>query len=203
MRYASIGLLIIILTTTLALAKPGGGSDHNELSTEHGDLADDHTVLLEQLDQIRSLLIKYPLCGVETEAQRFILSADGMEVCDNTTGLYWEQLPNGGGTWSDAVARCAALDLGNGQTYRLPEIGELYSLVDYSRSTDTSNWAIPAENPFSDVDQGGAVFTFRSSSSLSDPVLTNTVAWQIKFNIGEVLILGKASTGGGRAWCVR
>ena len=51
-----------------------------------------------------------------------------MEVCDNTTGRHWEQMPDSTvRTWQAAVDHCLALGAG----YRLAEIKELLGLVDY------------------------------------------------------------------------
>ena len=57
-------------------------------------------------------------------------NADGT-VTDNVTNLMWQQ---GGyvGDWSDALAHCEGLELGGHTDWRLPEINELQSIVNYS-----------------------------------------------------------------------
>jgi Protein of unknown function (DUF1566) len=54
------------------------------------------------------------------------------EVTDNYTGLIWQQDDSGAtpsNTWDQAVAYCTGLAL-NGQTWRLPSLNELASIVD-------------------------------------------------------------------------
>lgn len=87
-------------------------------------------------------------------APSYTLSGDGTRVTDNVTGLVWTQTPDRDGdgdvdaadklTQPDAVNYCAALNLG-GQTWRLPSVKELYSLILFSggdpsgySGTDTS-----------------------------------------------------------------
>ena len=83
-----------------------------------------------------------PPCGAGTEGARFVVSTDGTEVCDNTTGLVWEQTPDSiKREWQAAVAFCPTIG------YRLPEVKELFSLVDFSQSNPT----LPAGHPFSNV----------------------------------------------------
>ena len=83
-----------------------------------------------------------PPCGAGTEGVRFVVSTDGTEVCDNTTGLVWEQTPDSiKREWQAAIAFCPTIG------YRLPEVKELFSLVDFSQSNPT----LPAGHPFSNV----------------------------------------------------
>ncbi|MCG6552153.1 MAG: DUF1566 domain-containing protein [Candidatus Magnetominusculus sp. LBB02] len=80
----------------------------------------------------------------------YTLSADGLTVYDNTTGLSWQASPdtNGDGkltssdklTWAEAEARPAALNrakYGGRADWRLPTIKELYSLINFT-GTDPS-----------------------------------------------------------------
>lgn len=80
----------------------------------------------------------------------YTLSADGLTVADNRTGLTWQRSPDtsGDGTltasdklsWTDAQARPAILNAaryGGYSDWRLPSIKELYSLMDF-RGTDPS-----------------------------------------------------------------
>jgi hypothetical protein len=80
----------------------------------------------------------------------YTLSADGLTVYDNVTGLTWQQSAdtNGDGTidasdkltWTEAQARPAALNAakyGGYDDWRLPTIKELYSLISFS-GTDPS-----------------------------------------------------------------
>lgn len=80
----------------------------------------------------------------------YTLSADGLTVSDNVTGLTWQRSPdtNGDGslnksdklTWAQAQAQPAVLNaahFGGYSDWRLPAIKELYSLIDF-RGTDPS-----------------------------------------------------------------
>ena len=65
-----------------------------------------------------------------------ILSADFSReavgiVTDTTTALEWQDNEVGSlTTWTEAIDRCEALELGGHQDWRLPNIRELLSLVD-------------------------------------------------------------------------
>jgi len=84
---------------------------------------------------------------------RYALSANGMTVYDQVSGLTWEYSPetNGDGvltkadklTYANALAHCAAQGIAHHQGFndwRLPTIKELYSLIDF-RGTDPSSYS--------------------------------------------------------------
>lgn len=61
---------------------------------------------------------------------------------DQTTGLTWMQSDSGVGLdWEGALTYCSSLDYAGFEDWRLPNAKELHSIVDYSRSPDTSNSA--------------------------------------------------------------
>ncbi len=63
-------------------------------------------------------------------------------VTDKSTDLTWQQKDNGEGVdWKSALSYCDALDLGGSKDWRLPNAKELQSIVDYSKSPDTSDSA--------------------------------------------------------------
>lgn len=76
-------------------------------------------------------------------------------IADAATGLTWLQAdsgsfnagPYGDGSlnWEEALAWCESLDYAGSSDWRLPNAKELHSIVDYSRSPDTTNSA--AINP--------------------------------------------------------
>ncbi len=107
------------------------------------------TTLPAKLDQVLAALNGQPAggtppCGGDTASNRFVMSTDGTEVCDKTTGLHWEQMPDTvPRQWQAAIAFCPTLGTG----YRLPEVKELLSLVDFSQFDP----ALPASHPFSNV----------------------------------------------------
>ena len=93
-----------------------------------------------------------PFYGQDAEVDgtqpSYTVSADGLTVYDNNTGLTWQKSPdtNGDGalnsddklTWAQAQARPAVLNaasFGGFGDWRVPTIKEIYSLIDY-RGTD-------------------------------------------------------------------
>ena len=60
-------------------------------------------------------------------------------VTDLATGLTWQKADSGAGmTWSNALAYAESLSLGGYQDWRLPDVKELQSIVDYARSPDST-----------------------------------------------------------------
>jgi len=94
--------------------------------------------------------------GFASTIPRFIDNADGT-VTDNLTGLVWMKDAGsiGAGFWADALQSCNTLAHGsNGITdgsyagdWRLPNIRELYSLVDFGHY----NYALPDGHLFTNV----------------------------------------------------
>jgi len=71
----------------------------------------------------------------------FTDSGDGT-VTDSATGLIWAQADSGTGmNWEDALAQAEGSTLGGYDDWRLPNVKELQSLVDYTRSPDTTGSA--------------------------------------------------------------
>jgi hypothetical protein len=67
-------------------------------------------------------------------------------ITDQATGLTWMQSDSGKGMdWEDALRYCETLDFVGSEDWRLPNAKELQSIVDYSRSPDTTN--SPAIDP--------------------------------------------------------
>jgi len=63
-------------------------------------------------------------------------------VTDNATGLTWMQSDSAQGLdWEEALNYCSSLDYAGISDWRLPNAKELHSIVDYSRSPDTTNSA--------------------------------------------------------------
>jgi hypothetical protein len=57
-------------------------------------------------------------------------------VTDNVTGLIWQQTPSATTyVWADAVEHCPTIALAGQRDWRLPELIELQSLLDYGPST--------------------------------------------------------------------
>jgi hypothetical protein len=73
-------------------------------------------------------------------SSRFINNGDGT-VTDISTGLMWQQETAGTMVWGPAITYCEDLSLAGYDDWRLPNINELQSLVDYSKTSpaiDTS-----------------------------------------------------------------
>ena len=137
--------------------------------------------------------------GVAWPAPRFTDNDDGT-VTDNLTGLVWLKNADAFGTrtWANALADCAALQDGDhgltdGSTagdWRLPNVRELQSLIDYGRSFP----ALPSGHPFTGVWSAG----YWSSSA--DAVSTSA-AWNVNLVNGHVN--GDHMTSPYRVWPVR
>ena len=74
----------------------------------------------------------------------FIDNGDGT-VTDIATGLMWLEEDSGPMNWRDALVYCDSLEYAGYDDWRLPDAKELQSLVDYSRSPDTTD--SPAVDP--------------------------------------------------------
>lgn len=93
---------------------------------------------------------------------RFTVQANTNCVLDNLTGLMWTRNANLAGTmtWTNAILYCSNMNAGAGtygyKDWRLPNVLELLSLVDYSRSgpalcsTDGTGQWTPGD-PFNNV----------------------------------------------------
>ena len=138
------------------------------------------------------------------EAPRFARSepvAGQPVVVDSSTGLVWQGCAagltgsgcaSGGATtmnWQAALAYCEGLDWGGHTDWRLPDVNELASLVDDSRSSPAIDPAAFPATPSS---------YFWSSSSYA---ASSSDAWGVSFNYGYVYSVGKTSTYYAR--CVR
>jgi len=106
-------------------------------------------------------------------------------VTDNLTGLIWTRNANMAGglmNWTNAVAFCESLTYGGHSDWRLPNVKELQSLIDFGRFTPalcntagTGKWT--ANDPFIDVRADGY------NSSTTD-ILSPTYAWMVSLDVG-------------------
>jgi len=130
--------------------------------------------------------------GYPAAPPRFTDNEDGT-ITDNASGLMWVKDPSqlGGnfGTpgnpgqmdWEDAIDECLALDYAGHDDWRLPNIKELLSIVDYSK---TSGPLI--DNAFTCVSD-----RYWSSSTRAQ---YTTSSWIMEFDDGWVQNSGKTNT---------
>jgi len=111
----------------------------------------------------------------------FIDNGDGT-ITDNATGLMWMKNDDGEGmVWEDALSYAETSEFANHNDWRLPNVKELQSIVDYSRSPSTSNSAAidPMFNCSVITDEGGEDnYPFYWSGTTHSNWSTNTYgAW--------------------------
>ena len=102
-------------------------------------------------------------------------------VTDNQTGLQWQDdtdAKNITKTWTEAIAYCENLSLGGYDDWRLPNINELKSIVDRSKS-----------NPA--IVDGFANFSSNYYWSSTTQVGDESDAWYVRFGRGGVYSDGK------------
>ncbi len=134
--------------------------------------------------------------GVAWPDPRFTDKGNGT-VVDNLTGLTWTQdanLPINQVTWDTALALCENLDLGGETDWRLPNIREMESLLDWGL-IDSLSLSLPEGHPFTNAQ----VDYFWSSTSLKS---SPTLAWTMYLGRGEVLPVPKSSSSINYAMCV-
>ncbi len=145
--------------------------------------------------------------GFPLSVPRFTDNLDGT-VTDNLTGLIWLQDANcfDSRKWDDARTKVYEMNTGVAQScnttqtgWRLPNIRELHSLINYqysnpalSNAEGDQNWN--ENDPFLGV-QSGAYW------SATSPVYNTSYAWVVLFNNGYVNAHGKTYTN--YVWPVR
>lgn len=99
------------------------------------------------------------------------------EVLDNYTGLIWQRRDSGNGlSWEAAGDYCATLDLG-GNSWRLPSIRELATLVDEAQVAPAIN-----REMFPDTKYGSRSNNWYWSSHRAQG--SNSASWAINFDDG-------------------
>jgi hypothetical protein len=185
-----MGLLsIVFLLGGMTLITPLGNEAEASGRVTPQDLHQDHKKIGKSVEKIEEQLgDAAPPCGAGTARQRLVVSPDGTEVCDNTTGLNWEQNPDSIiRNQVDALAHCSTL----GPGYRLPEVKELISLVDYSVAGRGP--VLPVGHPFSNVGPDADYW-----SATENTFFRNTW-WIVDFDFGNVF----SNPGTNHVWCVR
>jgi hypothetical protein len=129
--------------------------------------------------------------GVSWPSPRFTGNGTGV-ITDTLTGLMWAENANldGTKTWNNAIDYCNGLSLGGYTDWRLPNVRELFSLIDFSQY----NPALPSGHPFDNVQSS---YYWSSTTYASG----TSYAWGVHLGSGYVGSGGKASTG--YVWPVR
>jgi len=130
--------------------------------------------------------------GVAWPNPRFTDNGDGT-VTDNLTGLIWLKDANcfSFRSWYDALSVCTELadgecelaDGSNAGDWRLPNIKEFQSLIDFSNNTP----ALPTEHPFTNVQ---SVY-WSSTTNVND----TSYAWGVQIISGSVHLGYKPENG--------
>ena len=182
---------------TLSPVTQAAARDRDELGEERFA---EREALKEQIHQRRrsialNRLAALPPCGSRTLGQRFVKSKDGNSVCDNNTGLWWQQSPSTDSfTWEKAIVHCSNLTL-SGKRWRLPTVEEMQwnSLIDYSVPNQGDALSEP-KGPFKNV-TGDLYYSGLEVEGMSGS------AWVVGFFVGKV-DTRTLDTGDISAWCV-
>ncbi|MDX2460072.1 MAG: DUF1566 domain-containing protein [Gammaproteobacteria bacterium] len=178
-----VALAMFIVVTPVQSA----GGPFDALATQHEELHDAIADLQESVDALGQLA---PPCGAGTTGQRFVVLDGGEEVCDNTTGLIWEQMPDPVGRfWQVTVDYCPTVRAGS----RLPELEELISLLDYSQVFP----ALPAGHPFDNVQSQFGQTRYYTATERAG----GGGVWFVQMSNGE--LDGAALDNFYSVWCVR
>jgi len=80
--------------------------------------------------------------NAENYAQNNFVDNNDETISDSATNLMWQKSDNGSSVnWESAINYCENLSLASKNDWRLPNVKELHSIVDYTRSPDTSSSA--------------------------------------------------------------
>jgi hypothetical protein len=123
--------------------------------------------------------------GVPKSGAHYTDNGDGT-ITDNATGLEWVASPTAAGvggtyTWANAITACEGLTYAGHSDWRLPNIKELQSIVDYGRVS-------PAIDTTYFTSQSSVYW---SSTTSADDTFD---AWYVYFDDGYVYIDAKANT---------
>ncbi len=130
----------------------------------------------------------YPASGV-----RFVDNGDGT-ITDNATGLMWVKDPaaNPGApfdaatTWANALINCNALNFAGHTDWRLPNIKEMMSIVDYGANNPSINAVF-----FPNTKHAGPGVHYWSSTT-RDSVTAD--AWWVDFDEGVADVGAKSGS---------
>ncbi len=114
-----------------------------------------------------------PLCTTDNG------NGDGT-VTDAESGLVWEQVTQGPMTWQAALDYCENLELGGHTDWRMPDVNELQSIVEYTAYDPAiSDPECSKYGPFPNTVSN---FYWSSTSSAS----SNSSVWGVNFKDGDI-----------------
>ena len=133
----------------------------------------------------------YSRCVRGAQTNPFYINNGDGTITDQSTRLMWQQNDDAiQRAWESAVSYCEGLDLAGHSDWRLPNLKELLSIVDYSI------WAPAIDSTYFPTTQ--ATRYWASTSKFS----STTLAWDISFMLGNIETFNK-SHGSYYARCVR
>jgi len=108
-------------------------------------------------------------------------------ITDNATGLMWAQDPindiggafASGMAWSDAITNCNDLTFAGYSDWRLPNVKELQSIVNYGRANPSIGETTASQSPWENTQSA----RYWSSTTHAD---STTSAWLVVFYYGVV-----------------
>ena len=116
---------------------------------------------------------------------RFVDNGDGT-VTDSCTGLMWQKnTAPGSHTWTQALQYCESLTLAGRTDWRLPNVRELQSILDYGRIN-------PSIDPVFGAESG---WYWSSTTIVANPLS----AWIVSFANSLAVFEGKDRASGVRA----
>jgi hypothetical protein len=133
--------------------------------------------------------------GVTWPSPRFTVQSNTNVVRDNLTGLMWARNANLASltnTWSEALTFCNDLNYGSYDDWRLPNVRELLSLLDYERYSP-----ILSSGHFFDSVQNGKYWTSTTYAGIT------TRAYILTMRDGYVEYADKGSDNAYYVWPVR
>jgi len=130
-------------------------------------------------DKSNSYYVRAVRGGQSESLDNLVVNGDGT-VTDTSTGLMWQQVTAGSMIWEQAIGYCENLSLGGYTDWRLPNLNELQSIVDYNR-----------DNPAIDTNAFSTIWSNYLSSTTFAYITSH--AWLVNFSLGGV------SNGGGKS----
>ena len=190
-----IGFVVIVLMSPMGLvrsvqAKPP--ATEAEMTAQHDMIKDDiaasQAAIQADISTLQTAVDALPkTCPPgDSDSGRFVTYNSASEVCDKTTGLFWQQRPDSVNlNPAAALAHCPTVGAGK----RLPTIQELVSVLDYSEGNPTVTPGI-----FTNV---GNTNYWSSTPKVFIP----GNFWAVELPGGDMFHIDSSPTF--RVWCVR